>query len=102
MSNLPLDPIKLAGALVRQPAVKAVAHRGFELRDAALQAQAQVLAAMNLPTAADIASIASRLRSLSQRLELLEDSLSRVETGVRQLQQAERARSEDTNLGAPR
>ena len=87
-----MDLIKLSQSVVRNPMFRGVVHRGFEVRDAALQAQTALLGAMNLPTAEDLATIANRLRSISQRLELLEDAVARVDQGVSRIRLSEPAR----------
>jgi hypothetical protein len=82
-----LDPIGLVRGAAGNPVVQGVVQRGMEARDRALAAQEAMLGALNLPTAADVATIAGRLRSLSQRLELLEDTIARVDVGVQRLPQ---------------
>lgn len=88
-----VDAIKAAHAIVRHPAVRSVVERGFEARDQALRAQTALLAALNLPTAEELATVAARLRSLSQRLESLEDAVERVDQNVHRLAAAERKRA---------
>jgi hypothetical protein len=85
-----MDLIRVGYRVVRNSIVKAVAHRAFEVRDLALKAQVDLLAALNLPTADDIAALARAVRSLSQRLEVLEDTVARIDQGVGRLQAAER------------
>lgn len=88
-----MDAIKVAHAVVRHPAIRSIADRGFEARDQALRVQTALLAALNLPTAEELAQVATRLRSLSQRLESLEDAVERVDENVRRLAAAERKRA---------
>jgi hypothetical protein len=82
---IPETPVKVFRAVVRLPFVADAVRRGGQVRDAVLQAQESLLGALNLPTASDLASVASRLRSISQRLELLEDALERVDRSVARL-----------------
>jgi hypothetical protein len=74
-----MDPIKTLQAAANNPVVRDAVALGLEVRDAALRTQAAALSAMNLPSADDLNSIATHLRSISQRLELLEDSLAQVD-----------------------
>ena len=78
--------------VVRNSTVRSIAHRAFEVRDVALRAQVDLLAALNLPTADDIAALARAVRSLSQRLEVLEDTVAGIDQGVGRLQGTERSR----------
>lgn len=96
-----MDPIKALQAAVSNPVVKDAVARGMEVRDAALRTQTAVLAAMNLPTADDLTTIASQLRSISQRLELLEDAVVQVDEGIARLTAETRAaRAEPGNDSA--
>jgi hypothetical protein len=70
---------KIAEELVANPVVNGAIARAFEAREKAVQAQEAALAAMNLPSAADIERVTRRLRSLSQRLEGIEDAIDRLE-----------------------
>lgn len=88
-----MDVIKLVQSVVRNPAVRAAVHRGFEVRDQALRAQAALLSAANLPSADEVDQLASRLRSVSQRLESIEDALERVERSLVRIHAAERAQA---------
>jgi primosomal protein N'' len=89
-----MDVVKLMQSVVRNPAVRAAVHRGFEVRDQALRAQAALLSAANLPSADEVDQLAARLRSVSQRLESIEDALERVERSLVRIHAAERARAD--------
>jgi len=80
-----IDSIKVFHGLVRNPVFAAVVKRGLRVRDTALQAQESLLGLLNLPTAAELNAVATRLRSISQRLEMLEDALDRVDRSVNRL-----------------
>ena len=83
--NSPVDPVSVFHGLVRNPAFSGVVKQGLRVRDTALQAQETLLGLLNLPTAAELNAVATRLRSISQRLELLEDALDRVDRSVARL-----------------
>jgi DNA repair exonuclease SbcCD ATPase subunit len=70
---------KIAEELISNPVVNGAIARAFEAREKAVQAQEAAMAALNLPSAADIERVTRRLRSLSQRLEGIEDSMDRLE-----------------------
>lgn len=70
---------KIAEELIANPVVNGAVARAFEARERAVAAQEATLAALNLPSAADIERVTRRLRSLSQRLEGIEDSIDRLE-----------------------
>jgi hypothetical protein len=70
---------KLAQDLLENPLVNSAISRAFEARERATQAQEVALAALNIPTAADIERLTRRLRSVSQRLEGIEDGVDRLD-----------------------
>lgn len=81
-----VDLIRVAQGILRSPGLAPTLRRAAQLRDTALSFQTAALAALNLPTAADLATIGGRLRQVSQRLEVLEDALDRVDRNVTRLQ----------------
>ena len=52
--------------------------RANDARDTALATQDAVLGLLNLPTATEVGTVLSRIKSLSQRMELLEDSVEQL------------------------
>jgi hypothetical protein len=64
--------------LLENPLVSGTIGRAFDARERAAQAQEVALAALNIPTAADIERLTRRLRSVSQRLEGIEDGVHRL------------------------
>lgn len=69
---------KLAQDLLKSPLVSGTLTAAFDARERATRAQELALAALNLPSAADLERLTRRLRSLSQRIEGLEDGLDRI------------------------
>jgi hypothetical protein len=76
---------KLANDLLENPLVNSAITRAFSARERAVHAQEAALAALNLPTAADIDRLTRRLRSVSTRLEGVEEGLDRLQAGVDRL-----------------
>jgi predicted nucleic acid-binding Zn-ribbon protein len=70
---------KMADDLLANPLVSGAISRAFEARDKATSVQEATLAALNLPSAADIERLTRRVRSVSQRLEGIEDGIDRVD-----------------------
>jgi chromosome segregation ATPase len=70
---------KMADDLLANPIVSGAISRAFEAREKATSVQEATLAALNLPSAADIERLTRRVRSLSQRLEGIEDGLDRID-----------------------
>jgi hypothetical protein len=70
---------KVAEELVANPVVNAALAGAFEARDKAAQAQEAAMAALGIPSAADIERLTRRLRSVSQRLEGIEDAVDRLD-----------------------
>lgn len=64
--------------LLENPLVTGAVGKAFDARDRAVQVQELALAALNIPTAADIERLTRRLRSVSQRLEGIEDGVERI------------------------
>lgn len=69
---------KALADLFENPLVTGTIGRAFDARERAAQAQELALAALNIPTAADIERLTRRLRSVSQRLEGIEDGVHRI------------------------
>jgi DNA repair exonuclease SbcCD ATPase subunit len=70
---------KLAQDLLENRVVSGALSAAFETRERAVRAQEAAMAALNLPSAADLERLTRRVRSVSQRLEGIEDGLDRVE-----------------------
>ncbi|MEA2149074.1 MAG: hypothetical protein QOD69_904 [Solirubrobacteraceae bacterium] len=70
---------KMADDLLANPLVSGAISRAFEAREKATSVQEATLAALNLPSAADIERLTRRVRSVSQRLEGIEDGIDRVD-----------------------
>jgi predicted nucleic acid-binding Zn-ribbon protein len=70
---------KVADDLLANPIVSGAISRAFEAREKATSVQEATLAALNLPSAADIERLTRRVRSVSQRLEGIEDGLDRID-----------------------
>jgi hypothetical protein len=70
---------KIAEELIANPVVAGAVTRALEAREKAVQAQETAMAALNIPSAADIERLTRRLRTVSQRLEAIEDTLDRIE-----------------------
>jgi chromosome segregation ATPase len=70
---------KVADDLLANPIVSGAISRAFEAREKATSVQEATLAALNLPSAADIERLTRRVRSVSQRLEGIEDGLDRLD-----------------------
>jgi len=75
--------------LVDQPLTQRLLTEASALRDRTLRAQEATLAALNLPTAADLAKLERRIRSLSDALGGLSDRIDRLESQVRRLDKGE-------------
>ena len=74
--------------LVDQPLTQRLLTEASALRDRTLRAQEATLAALNLPTAADLAKLERRIRSLSDAVGGLGDRLDRLEAQVRRLEKS--------------
>ncbi len=70
---------KVADDLLANPIVSGAISRAFEAREKASSVQEATLAALNLPSAADIERLTRRVRSVSQRLEGIEDGIDRLD-----------------------
>ena len=73
---------KMAEDLLANPIISGAIARAFEAREKAAAVQEATLAALNIPSAADIERLARRVRSVSQRLEGIEDGIDRVEDRI--------------------
>ena len=73
---------ELAQALLDSHMLENAVTAAFGAREKASEAQQAALAALNLPSAADVERLERRLRSISQRLEGIEDQLDRVARNV--------------------
>lgn len=71
---------KVVQDLIENPVLTGALARAFEARERASQAQEAAMGALNLPSAADLARLTRRVRSVGQRLEGVEDSLDRLES----------------------
>lgn len=69
---------KAIADLLENPLVTGAIGKAFDARERAVQAQELALAALNIPTAADVERLTRRLRSVSQRLEGIEDGVQRI------------------------
>jgi hypothetical protein len=76
---------ELAQALLDSQVLENALAAAFGAREKALEAQQAAMAALNLPSAADVERLGRRLRSLSQRLDEVEDQLDRVGDDVNEL-----------------
>lgn len=72
--------------LVDQPLTQRLLAEASALRDRTVRAQEATLAALNLPTAADLAKLERRIKSLSDALGDITDRLDRLETQVRRME----------------
>lgn len=70
---------RVAQELLGNQLVSGAITRAFEARERATQFQDVAMAALNLPSAADLERLTRRVRSVSQRIETLEDVLDRIE-----------------------
>ena len=73
---------KMADDLLANPLVSGAISRAFEAREKATSVQEATLAALNLPSAADIERLTRRVRSVSQRLEGIEDGIDRLDERI--------------------
>ncbi|HUR87316.1 MAG TPA: hypothetical protein VMY78_18455 [Solirubrobacteraceae bacterium] len=73
---------KVAEDLLANPLISGAIARAFEAKEKATSVQEATLAALNLPSAADIERLTRRVRSVSQRLEGIEDGIDRVEERI--------------------
>ena len=74
--------------LVDQPLTQRLLTEASALRDRTVRAQEAALAALNLPTAADLAKLERRIRSLSDVVGDLGDRLDRLESQIRRLEKS--------------
>src|SRR3954471_15970630 len=79
---------KMADDLLANPLVSGALSRAFEAREKAASVQEATLAALTLPSAADIERLTRRVRSVSQRLEGIEDGVDRVDERLGALDRA--------------
>jgi len=87
---------ELAQALLDSHVLENAVAAAFGAREKAAEAQHAALAALNVPSAADVERLERRLRSTSQRLDEVEDELDRVSRevgGLRRELAAERRRA---------
>jgi hypothetical protein len=85
----PLDQARsMLEPLVDQPITQRLLSEASALRDRTLRAQEATLSALNLPTAADLAKLERRLKSLTDAVVRLDEHLDRVEARVRANEQA--------------
>jgi hypothetical protein len=74
---------RIAQDLLENPWVNSALSAALEARGRAAQAQEVAMEFLNIPSAAHIERLTRRVRSVSQRLEAIEDSLTRLEDGLR-------------------
>ena len=74
---------RIAQDLLENPWINSALTAAFEARGRAAQAQEVAMEFLNLPSAAHMERLTRRVRSVSQRLEAIEDSLTRLEDGLR-------------------
>jgi hypothetical protein len=74
---------KVTRALIDDSALSGAVSRAFDARSKAMQAQESAMGFLNIPTAADVERLTRRLRSIAQRLDAIENSVTRLEDGVR-------------------
>jgi hypothetical protein len=93
---------ELAQALLDSQVLENAVAAAFGAREKAVEAQHAALAALNLPSAAEMERLERRLRSVSQRLDEVEDELDRRAReigGLRRQLAADRAA--ERSLDAP-
>lgn len=69
---------ELAQALLDSQVLENALAAAFGAREKAIEAQQAAMAALNLPSAADVERLERRVRSLSRRLEDAEDQVDRL------------------------
>jgi len=82
---------ELAQALLDSEVLENALAAAFGARDRAAEAQRAAMAALNLPSAADVERLERRVRSLSRRLEEVEDQLDAVGRDVAEIRRELRA-----------
>lgn len=83
----PLDQARnLLEPLVDQPLTQRLLSEASALRDRTLRAQEATLGALNLPTAADVAKLARRLRSLTEAVARLDERLDGLDDRIRRIE----------------
>jgi hypothetical protein len=73
---------KALSDLLENPLITGAIGRAFDAREKASQAQEVAMAALNIPSAADIERLTRRLRSVSHRLEGIEDGVHRLDRAL--------------------
>lgn len=97
----PLDQARnLLEPLVEQPLTQRLLSEASALRDRTIRVQEATMGAMNLPTAADLARLERRLRSVVDAVARLDDHLARVESRIRRAEQAASSAPELAELKA--
>jgi predicted RNase H-like nuclease (RuvC/YqgF family) len=90
---------ELAQALLDSQVLENAVAAAFGAREKAVEAQQAAMAALNVPSAADVERLERRVRSLSQRLEEVEDELDHVSRelgGLRRQLAASRSEGADS------
>ena len=77
-----MDLFGIFNSVMQTPLARSAVDRANDARDAALQAQESVLAALNVSTADDVARLSKQVRAVSQRLDRLEDALDSLNETV--------------------
>lgn len=84
----PLDPARrFLEPLIDQPATQRLLAEASVLRERSIRVQEATLAVLNLPTAADVAKLERRIKSLTDAVARLDEHLERVETRIKRLEQ---------------
>lgn len=86
---------RFAQDMLENPMVTGAIARAFEARERAVQAQETAMAALNIPSAADIERLTRRLRSVSQRMEGIEEAVDRVDARLEEVGRAPAASLDD-------
>lgn len=74
---------QIAGQIADQPVTRKLLSEASVWRDRTLRLQEGALGALNVPTAADLARVERRVRSVAEGLARLEEHVDRVEATVR-------------------
>jgi chromosome segregation ATPase len=89
---------ELAQALLDSQVLENALAAAFGAREKAVEAQQAAMAALNLPSAADVERLERRLRSFSRRLEDVEDQIDRVGAEIAGLRRELKASKETVEV----
>jgi len=87
---------ELAQALLDSQVLENALAAAFGAREKAMEAQQAALAALNLPSAAEVERLERRIRSVSRRLEDVEDQVDRMNGEMSQLRRELKAADRDS------